>query len=89
MAGLDAKMVYRLEAAMSELDAAADELEENAERISALLALLQRPYSDPPFDFPIESMGLIYPLLSAERNRRQAHWPAPLARRANASTLVR
>jgi hypothetical protein len=58
-AALDARMVYRLEAAIAELDARADELEQHAERIGALLALLPPPDADPPFDSPILSCGMV------------------------------
>jgi hypothetical protein len=52
-AALDAKTVYRLEAAMAELDVKAEELELHAECIAALLALLPPPHPEPPFDHPL------------------------------------
>jgi hypothetical protein len=55
MAAVDARTVYRLEAAMSEIHAKADELEQHAERIAALLS---PPDRDPPFDHPLSAAGM-------------------------------
>jgi hypothetical protein len=52
MAAVDARTVYRLEAAIAELDARADELEDHAEAIAAQLALLPSPNADPHPDSP-------------------------------------
>ena len=48
----------RLEAAIAELDARADELEDHAEVIAALLALLPSPNADPHPDSPWLSSGM-------------------------------
>jgi hypothetical protein len=58
IAALDARTVYRLEAAIVELDARADELEDHAKTIAAQLALLPSPHTGPHPDSPWLSSGI-------------------------------
>jgi hypothetical protein len=58
VAAVDARTVYRLEAAIAELGIRADELEDHAEAIAALLALLPSPRADPHPDSPWLSPGM-------------------------------
>jgi hypothetical protein len=58
MAAVDARTVYRLEATIAGLDARADELEDHAEIIAALLALLPSPDADPHPASPWLSSGM-------------------------------
>jgi len=57
MIAVDAKTAYRLEAAIAELGLRADELEDHAEVIAALLALLPSADADPHPDSPWLSSG--------------------------------
>jgi hypothetical protein len=58
MAAVDAKTAYRLKAAIAELDACAGELDDHAEVIDAMLALLPSPDADPRPDSPWLSSGM-------------------------------
>jgi hypothetical protein len=58
MATVDARTVYRREAAIAELAARADELEDYAEAIAAQLALLPSPNADPRPDSLWLSRGI-------------------------------